>query len=227
MYIPTFPFSPSVKNLINISEKGCNKWARLIVKNNNQSIVKRENLWEDALGNPQGIMFWDRCYRNVKRIFFDNYLKLFYYYIIRGTLKTNRIVSKFKPDVRNSCDYCNSRPETIVHLFWQCDIVKLFIDEISVWMSQHGGYEAFTFNLKTFIFGLKEEGIYGRRNLLSLYKKHFIWKQKFGRKTLDLECFLKWLAFEWKMNNNAFKNDPRLLHSLVTVDRINLFYEGR
>ena len=40
-----------------------------------------------------------------KNIFFDNRLKWFQYQVTRGTLKTNRIISKFKNDASVNCTY--------------------------------------------------------------------------------------------------------------------------
>ena len=88
------PFQPIIVQISNISVKGCNRWAALFKNKNhcNKTLLERERKWEHRLGRMQGNFFWDKCYKNVKNIFFDNKLKIFYYHIVRGTLKTNIII---------------------------------------------------------------------------------------------------------------------------------------
>ena len=74
--------------------------------------------------------FWERCYDLNRNLFFDNKLKWFQYQITRGTLKTNRIVSKFNREVRQECTFCQVEIESISHLFYECRIVNAFILEV-------------------------------------------------------------------------------------------------
>ena len=92
----------SFLQIINYSIKGCNKWTSLLRKlqYSNSNLQIRERKWEEELGAIQGNFFRERCYDLNKNLFFDNKLKWFQYQITRGTLKTNRIVSKFNREVR-------------------------------------------------------------------------------------------------------------------------------
>ena len=83
-----FPFIPTFIQLINLSEKGCSQWTKILGKKNVSNNVRNfENKWEISLGAVQGVFFWDRCYRNVQSIFFNSKLKWFYYQIIRVASK--------------------------------------------------------------------------------------------------------------------------------------------
>ena len=62
MHTPCLPPCPAGKYLINISKKGCNKWVELSKSKCNRSIINCEKKWENTLGNPQGVYFWDRNY---------------------------------------------------------------------------------------------------------------------------------------------------------------------
>ena len=125
-----FPFLPVNLQVINLNKKGCIKWTNILKekKNCNNLLVIKERNWELSLGHIQGVPFWDKCYGNVKNIYFDNVLKLFYYNIIRGTLKTNRIVNHFVEELTPACTFCLSEVETIKHLFWECRLVETFIE---------------------------------------------------------------------------------------------------
>ena len=221
MFVPTYPIRPSGKILINMSKKGCNKWSALYKIGNNNSITAQESKWEVALGNRQGIFFWNRNYTNVKNIFFDNRIKLFYYLIVRGTLRTNRIASHHINNLNPNCSYCNDRPETILHLFWDCPLTRPFIDGVIRVLETIYPNHFIDPNRNQFIFGLNNENIYDKNNLLYLYVKFYIWRQKFNSKTLNNNAFLRWLYYEWHLIFNAF-NDNRTLHLAQTVDRLRL-----
>ena len=133
------PFQPPLIKLINISDKGCNVWSKLLKKanNNNQSLQNRERKWEDELQAIQRNNFWDRLYAMNKELFYNNRLKWFQYQIVRGTLKTNRLVSKFVPTITEKCTFCELQTENISHLFYDCNITSQFLDHVFGQFSQY------------------------------------------------------------------------------------------
>ena len=46
-------------------------------------------------------------------------------------LTTNRSVAKFKPEQNPLCQFCKSHSETIYHLLWKCNKVKIFWNDLS------------------------------------------------------------------------------------------------
>ena len=72
------------------------------------------------MGSLQGIDFWERTDRLTRDIFFDIRLNWMQYQIVRGTLKTNKIVSKFVPVVNAKCTFCENYIENILHIFREC-----------------------------------------------------------------------------------------------------------
>ena len=219
-YLPEYPIIPSGKSLINLCQKGCNKWSDLFRKRCNRSIINCERKWEESLGSRQGVLFWDRNYKNVKNIFFDNKLKLFFYYIVRGTLKTNRIVSHHKRNIPVTCSFCNDDTETIVHLFWECRITANFIADVRTIFDRISPNTYTKSNRLQFVFSFPSEQIYDVNNILNLYIKHYIWKMKFANRILIVNNFLKWLSFEWNLNVNAFERDIRLNGLLIEMEKL-------
>ena len=174
-----YPILPPLLQITNYSIKGCNKWTSLLRKlqYSNSNLQTRERKWEEELGAIQCNFFWERCYDLNKNLFFDNKLKLFQYQITRGTLKTNRIVSKFNREVREECTFCQVEIESISHLLYECRIVNAFILEV---------YSIFIPNLipakKDFIFGFRNIPIFSSNNLLIIYTKYYIWKCRCRKK---------------------------------------------
>jgi len=44
--------------------------------------------------------------------------------ILHGILSTNSLLFKCKLKETQLCNFCNETKETILHLFWECNIVK-------------------------------------------------------------------------------------------------------
>ena len=85
------PMRPGFVSLLNISRKGCAKWAALLrpLFGTTCSIRKFETKWTGVLGRPLSVQFWDQNYKNTSMIFWSNKLKLFHFKIVRGIIMTN------------------------------------------------------------------------------------------------------------------------------------------
>ena len=204
-----YPVRPALVTLLSISEKGCKKWTDLLKKDKlyNHKIVEKEQKWELSLGKLLGPNFWDTCYKNVKRIYFCNKLRWFHFQIVRGSLKTNRILSKFLPNVSENCFFCNNEKETIVHLFWSCPRTKLFSEAAFQYIIQ-SRMETSDYN---YIFSCLTGSILSKTNLATLYIKYFVWISKCHQNQLLLTNFIEWFKREIRILRVAFpKND--ILH---------------
>ena len=104
---------------------------------------------------------------------YHNKLKWLQLKILRRCLHTNRIVSKYDQDVRNICDFCDDSPENISHLFFRCNIVKLFLGELEQFL--HEIHLPVRFNEKNVLFGNPDLSAQSFQNLIILYIKGFIW----------------------------------------------------
>ena len=111
------PIRPAYIELSNLTEKGCIAWVKLkkdkIGTPNN--IIERERRREVKLNCTLGPDFWNRCYERTRDFTFDNRIKFMQYQIVKGTLKTNHIVSKWKEGVEKECTFCNIETEDNLH----------------------------------------------------------------------------------------------------------------
>ncbi len=103
------------------------------------------------------------------------------------------IVSKFNISINVNCTFCDSQPETVLHLFWHCvhtrklgqDICQFIVNFI------HNDFELF---FKDVLFGIftfeKQYGnIYFLCNLIILLAKFFIHKCKVMKVTPNFSYF--------------------------------------
>ena len=220
----SLPMQPPLISLINYSLKGCTRWTKML-KNlsfNNKSLLERERKWENCLGALQGISFWEKCYSMTREIFFDNKIKWLQYQIVRGTLKTNRIVSKFIPGINESCTFCNLETETILHLFYDCNISLSFLKQVYLYFIQKWpNIQSFP-TRKEFIFGIKTKKSFEQENLFELYLKFFIWRTRCLKGNLSLEAFINWFRIELKINHLAYGQDKRLRYLDIDSNRLEI-----
>ena len=207
------PFQPPIIRCLRLSKSGCGAWNKLKEKIQiTDSIKQKENKWEDILGRTQGIFFWDRCYRKTMSIYFDNKLKWFQYQTNRGSLKTNKILSKFIPEISQSCTFCGQEVETIKHLFWECRIVADFINSVMDNFTQNFDILRAEHNLKSFIFAdFEKKPIYSPVNFATLYIRYYIWISRCRKSNLTQNNFLEWFSRELKILKNAYSNDKNLI----------------
>ena len=207
------PSRPAFLNLINLSEKGCSKWTK-IMKNRyvTENTRRMEGKWNEKLGNILGIEYWNNCYRLTKSIDFNNRLKWFHYQVVRGCLKTNSIVSKFNHNVTEQCTFCNRGRETILHLFWECDVTKTFINDTHNAMNIKTIENNRLLNRKEFLFGVSNETMHSWMNYYALHLKYYIWIAR-CKKEIPSSCgFTSWLLFESKLNVKYVPKIPYIIN---------------
>ena len=217
-----FPFVPSFIQLINLSKKGCSQWTKIIgcksVSTNSRNF---ETKWELSLGAIQGVYFWDRCYRNVNNIFFNSKIKWFYYQIVRGCLKTNRIVCHIKRNVRPECTFCSSDVESILHLFWYCHISNNFIKECMQFAQNEMPIFWQELTSRQFIFGTSDS-ICAPVNYFILHVKYFIWLQRCFKKLPLINGFKSWFKREMRIDlNHVERGKLNFLTDILSNDERN------
>ena len=206
------PFQPPLVRLINYSVKGCNRWVKLEKRLNfcNKNLISRERKWEAELGAMQGISFWERCYQLTKTIFFDNKIKWFHYQVVRGTLKTNCIIAHFVQNITPDCTFCNSFPENVSHLLYECNITSDFLNNVYGFFITKWEEILVTPSKKEFIFGSSSKDMWSPVNLFSLYVKYYIWIARCRKFIPVLNTFLPWFKNELKINQLAYSHNPKL-----------------
>ena len=129
--------------------------------------------------------------------------------MIRGCLRVNYIVSKFKNEVSENCTFCNGFSETILHLFFECNISRRFIKDALAFLSNFGIVFDFTgARPYEFIMQSCAERWNYKSFILMLYVKYFIWKNRCARQVPTLREFKFWLRKELNLISDcgeAFK----------------------
>ena len=89
------------------------------------------------------------------------------------------------------CDYCQESNELVSHLYWLCNIVRIFLQEVTSY------FEQFNFSFipsKTqMLFGFLDKEITDPKNFITLVLKRYIWITKFKTKQLNMNGFKSFL----------------------------------
>ena len=177
-------------------KKGSGWWVKSLKFNENilKNVRKRENKWREKLSdNSLDRKFWDDQYKMVHKISFDNKIQMTQFQIMKGNLKTNYVVHKFKTFVPEECTFCNANIETIEHLFFNCPETTTFIRNINRYLPTWTMGQGFT-NIKDFLFisTMKKLNI---RETFKLLTKYYIWRTRCSKNLsdLNLEDYKKYL----------------------------------
>jgi len=85
------------------------------------------NKWEEKLNDVT--IDWKKCFHYVNKVY-DINMRWFQIRIVHRILGTN-IVLKHMGITRNEeCSFCNVERESIEHIFWRCNVIKNFWDEL-------------------------------------------------------------------------------------------------
>ena len=155
------------------------------------------------------LAIWQRCKKITSQIKHHNDLIWLQTQIVRNTLKTNSIVSKFVPTVNENCTFGCVEKETILHLFYQCVHTNNFLKDINQWLINVHNKYSIPVNRLNILFGIHNEEANSERNLLIMVAKKYIWLEKFRELAPTLNRFQSYLL-DFLLNLkaiHAIKND--------------------
>ena len=189
LYCANFPQRPFLIDIAFSTNKGCSSYYKMIREKQilSNKIHKREEKWHEELGAHFSVTFWNNSRRLCANINFDNKLKWIQFQILRNSLQTNYIVSHFKPNVPKHCQYCSERDELVSHLFWSCQIIQTFLNDVIAYFATINF--DYTPSKTQMLFGFHDLPFSHPKNYISLIIKRYIWVTKFKTCQLNINGF--------------------------------------
>ena len=148
------------------------------------------NKWE-----PVGINIneqtWKKYHSVIKNL---NEVKLkdFQYKITNKILVTKSFLYRINKTDDNLCEYCHEQPETIFHLFVQCEETKQFWSLLNNWSDINMDLQD-----SSILFSYQDDN--SLRNYLYVLAKYYIYANKFSGNGLSLQCFKTILKRKFKV----------------------------
>ena len=171
---------------------------------------------------------WERDYGNISQHKLQKYnsmikdlnevaLKDFQFKIIYKILVTKSFLQRTGKLAENQCSYCIEKPETLPHLFTECEKVNRFWQELRTWVFSHSNLYLNIDN-KPIIFSQQN-------NILLVYisvvAKNCIYKNKFFNRDTNLNVFITVLKRKFQCKkyvahiNNSMSKFLKHLGSIV------------
>lgn len=141
--------------------------------------------WEQEIGiiTEQQWTNYNNLLASVKEI----KLKDFQYKITNKILVTKSFLYRINKVDDNSCDYCHQQPETIYHLFVECEKVKAFWGQLNLWLSTNSNI-SIDLEPKNILFSYQDKNVL--KSYICIIVKHYIYVNKFGGKELSVDYLI-------------------------------------
>ena len=115
--------------------------------------------WEDKLSTNISKSEWKHIHKLPFITCASSKLKWFQYRIINRILGTNKLLYIMGERNDSLCTFCHNETETIIHIFWQCEIVNDFIELFCNWLYVEFGI-LINVNVIDFLLGKKINKLY-------------------------------------------------------------------
>ena len=150
--------------------------------------------WQKEINLTFSVKFWDECWKMIKNPIIDNKTRWIQLQINRFILPTNLSVSKYNPHQDPYCSFCpfNLHLEELHFLLWECPKVRQFWLNVEVLLNFF--YPSYKLNKRKVIFGDTESSKV--INIILMWGKRYIWRQKFTTRILDTATFLYYLIYK-------------------------------
>ena len=124
----------------------------------------------------------------------------------------------------DNCTFCLSASESIVHLFWHCNITQSILQSLAVWITESTGI-TFSLSYPTVILGLSNNicNNYSTINFIILAAKYYIYKCKMEGCTISFSCLQNYLKHTYNIEKLAINKQDKSRHEAEWRDFKYLF----
>ena len=154
----------------------------------NDSLPRSQHKWESLLNKT---LDWEQIYLKPFLTTKDTKLRWFQYRISHKILTTNSFLYKIKLRSNDLCTFCLLEPESIVHLFCECEKVKTFWNSLMRWLKDKCSHiYDLSLDQEFILFGCRNN-VYTDKvfDLIILFAKYFIYRCKVKNISLNLIHF--------------------------------------
>ena len=143
---------------------------------------------------------WKDCFYKVQKIQ-DISLKWFQIRIIHRIIATNVVLKEMRVVDNDLCPFCKSERDSILHIFWHCEITRNFWLAFENWVKENCGNE---YNLKLseslIIFGIANNIIVDDVfDLILLLAKQYIYSCRYNNVLPNIIAFKKKIIWRYKI----------------------------
>ena len=224
-------YSLQLKTLIS-SKQGCQKFYKMFM---NESKINHLPVYKSKWQNFTSVNdeLWKIIFRVCFKSILDNSVAWFQYKILFNILPTRDYLHKIKLSDHNTCAFCHSFPETILHLFCECGVVQELWHNVSQWIARKIGFQIELTNDEKILGYYKTDQNFWPLNFVILITKKYIYWCSCKEMNLDIYFLQKEFSrvfieqktlFRINLNQNNFDRKWEQWNGLVQtlVDTHNI-----
>lgn len=179
----------------------------ILLGEKNVEIITSQEKWKEILDNRD--LKWEEIYQ-ITKCTIDNKLKNFQYKFLHRIIPTNTFLLKVHLAPSSLCGFCLCNPETLEHLFWECQKIQSFWADLQMYLQER--LLSFSKNRNKIYFG--DPNYTTIENLVILIAKKYIYNAKCNDYNISMIGFRNILKTTEKIEKQiAFKNDKINLHT--------------
>ena len=185
-------------------KKGSQDMYRLLVYKT--VIPKSQIKWNQVFQNVD--MNWKSIYTVSKICCRNTKLYWFQYRLLHRILATKYLLTKMNIEQNNLCTFCGEEVEKLEHLFWQCNTVNTFWENIEQWIYDQNNYLINIDKVRA-IFGiLNASKIYIPVNYILTVTRYYIYNCKLNENNLTIQGWQRFVKQYLEVEKMiAIKND--------------------
>ena len=187
---------PQIKVLTK-SSQGSKDLYNILVRKGTKQAHNYITKWTGILKIDLDKIYWTTAHKICFHTICDNTLIWFQYRVIHRLLGTKQYLHKIHYTDSSLCSLCSNDPETMVHLFLECEISKIFWENVQIWLMRKGDV-ILSLDLVDILFGKQETtGFYSPcfcLNVIYIVGKYYIyWCSRNKRKPhiFEFQNYLK------------------------------------
>jgi len=171
--VPTYIFDNIKENT-----KVCKYMYETFIKQKVPNEIKSQTKWATQLTYEN--INWKEIYLLPIKLTIDTKLREFQFKFLHQIIPTNTFLFKCNIVSSSLCEFCNSNPDSIAHMFWECQHIQIFWTSFTdTFLKKLNVENNINFNCIVFCNLLEQnQDNYLLVNYLILLAKYFIFKEK-------------------------------------------------
>uniref|UniRef100_A0A3P9LB20 Reverse transcriptase domain-containing protein n=1 Tax=Oryzias latipes TaxID=8090 RepID=A0A3P9LB20_ORYLA len=216
---------------ISLSDTTIGKSCLSCARKNNKII--RALFQQNVISVPSAVFYWrkfipDLPWKNVwtlhQKLLINNKMRDVSYKLLHRIYPTNQYMIRYKKTIDPNCAFCKEHPETISHLFWNCNITKKLWKDCARFINYKLDSQ-YQMKFEHIIFGLHERNIRSNVklaiNLTIIFGKFHIHKSKFSSSQLFFPLIIKELESYLHTISNSL--NKKAIHIYENCLSLNIF----
>jgi len=164
---------------------------KISIKNMYEDIIMRKFVRPTAQKNFEKRIEmeveWDIVYDRIYTTTIDTYLRMFQYKIVNNILFLNNDLNRFKIVENPMCSLCHSYPETIDHLYIECEEAKRYYITICNWLYEEYNISLPALDKSNILLGIHVDNVLA--NFIILIYKYSLYKHREKEIVPSIELF--------------------------------------